>query len=271
MAYGRWGGGRLWRPERHLSILELVKNGTLDLKLAALLWLMMEHRASVLVAAGPSFAGKTTTFNVLRDFLPPSVKQVELRGYGEDFAFLEESDPSQTYLVAEEFSDYMDYVWGDTAQRAFQLLTEGYGLGGTIHARTAQEVLYVLNGYLEIPVRTLAHLDAIVMLRAAPPRLYGSQPLRHIESVSLVLPHEEGIAIQVVASREMGSDRCVIAEEKGLQSALAAKLSIGMTDVAAETAERETRLAKLLKDGRVTRDEVRKSVVKFYDSRRGEP
>jgi type IV secretory pathway ATPase VirB11/archaellum biosynthesis ATPase len=165
MIYRGWGGARFRRPETRLSVLELVKSGTLDLRLASLLWLLMEHRASVLVAAGPSFAGKTTLFNVLLDFLPSAVKQVELRGYGEDFGFIEGATPAKTYLIAEEFSDYLDYVWGDTAQRAFQLLEEGYGLGGTIHARTPQEVLYVLNGYLEIPVKTLTRLDAIVMLR----------------------------------------------------------------------------------------------------------
>src|SRR3989304_1724819 len=150
-AFRRWGGWGFDRGPR-LSILEIVKTGTLDLKLAGLLWLLMEHRASVLVAAGPSFAGKTTTLNVLLDFLPPNVKQVDLRGYGEDFKFLESATPADTYLVAEEFSDYMDYVWGDTALRAFALVTNGYGLGGTIHARTAKEALLVLHEYLEVPL-----------------------------------------------------------------------------------------------------------------------
>jgi hypothetical protein len=227
----------------------------------------MGFRASALVAAGPSYAGKTTTFNVLRDFLPPEMKEVELRGYGEDFSFLETTTPAQTYMIAEEFSEYMDYIWGDTAQRAFQLLAEGYGLGGTIHARTPQEVLYVLNGYLEIPVKTLTRLDAIVILRATPGRLYGSEPLRRIESVSLVFSHEDGIAIQTIASREMGKDAFVLADEKALQAGLTAKFGTGRIDVAAEMKVREQLLAKLLKEGRISREEVRGAIVEFYEGK----
>ena len=201
-SYRRWGRGRQWIPERRLSVLELVRSGTLDLKLASLFWLIMGQRASVLVAAGPSFAGKTTTLNVMLDFLPPSVNQITLNGSDEDFGFLKDAEAPRTYMIAEEFSEYMDYVWGEAAQRAFQLLTEGYGLGGTIHARTAKEALLVLHEYLEVPVEALSALGAVVMIRATPGRLYGSQPVRRVESVSLVLPHEKGIAIQPIASRE---------------------------------------------------------------------
>ena len=68
-----------------LSILDLVESKTLDLKLAGLLWLIMESRASVQVASEPIYAGKTTLLHSLLDLLPPDLQWYYLRGFSEDF------------------------------------------------------------------------------------------------------------------------------------------------------------------------------------------
>ena len=57
-ASGMWG--LPGRGAGRLSILDLVGNNTLDLRLASLLWLLVEKKASVIVAAAPQLAGKTT-------------------------------------------------------------------------------------------------------------------------------------------------------------------------------------------------------------------
>ena len=193
-----WRGySRFWEPPKRLSALELVNSGTLDIKLASLLWLMMEYRASVIVAAGPSFAGKTTILNMLLDFLHPRVKQTHLRGEFEDFGFLKDARPAETYLVASEFSNYFGYVWGNVARKAFQLLAQGYSLGGTIHARTAKEVVYILHQYLGLPLPIIAHLGAIINLRVIPGRTYTSEPIRQIESVGLPLFADDTMTIEI--------------------------------------------------------------------------
>jgi energy-coupling factor transporter ATP-binding protein EcfA2 len=248
-------------------VLELVNSGSLDLRLAALLWLMMEYRAPVLVAAGPSNAGKSTTLNVLLDFLPPEVKEVHLRGEGEDFAFLDNSVAAQTYMVAAEFSDYGDYIWGETAQRAFVLLAEGFSLGGTIHARTANEVVGILHEYLELPLSLLARLGAIITLRVTPGRSRMEEPVRRIESVSLVMPCGKGLALQALASRQQGTDELAFASDKTLQTAISSKFDMVNIRVAAEILVRQQYLERLLNDGKVSRDEVRQAVVEFYAAR----
>ena len=250
-----------------MSILELVKSGSLDLRLASLLWLMMEQRASILVAAGPSFAGKTTTLNALLDFLHPDVKEVRLNGWGEDFRFLKDATPSKTYIVAEEFSDYGDYVWGETAQKAFNLLDDGYSLGGTIHARTAKEVLLVLHQYLGISVPLLGRLGAVVNLSATRQR-YDPEPIRHIEAVTLTTTVKDGLAIHTIASRESGSDSCIIADDKTLQVALSNKFALGSLSVSKEIEIRRQYLSDLQGKGKVSRDDVREAIIKFYESRR---
>ena len=263
MGMYRWfGRGRYGEPEKRLSVLDLVKSGTLDLRLASLLWVIMEHRASVLVAAGPSFAGKTTTLNVLLDFLRPEVKEVRLSGYDEDFGFVDTAEPANTYIVAEEFSDYGDYVWGETAQRAFNLMKEGYALGGTIHARTAREVAYILNQYLELPIETIARLDVIVTLGVGGRR--GYEPVRRIDSVSLFVPVGDKTGIQTIASNELGGGTFAIADDKTLQAALLKRFPPGEVSVWRAMTERELFLGKMLPAGKIDRDTVRKGILEFY-------
>jgi hypothetical protein len=258
-------GGRMWGNDRQLSILEIVKSGTLSLRLASLLWVMMGSRPSVLVAAGPSFAGKTTTLNVLLDFLRPNVKVVRLNGYGEDFSFLKGSKPSETHIVAEEFSDYGDYIWGDTAIRAFGLIREGYALSGTIHATNPREIVYILHEYLGLPIETIAQIDAVVTLEA----VRGAGPrdvIRIIDSVSVFVPVGEKTGIQTIASYELGGGTFAIADDKTLQKALSTKFALGTTDVAAAMREREFALGTMLDSGKVGRDDVRRGIVEFYKS-----
>ena len=244
--------------------MDLVNSGTLDLRLASLLWVIMEHRASVLVAAGPSFAGKTTTLNVLLDFLRPEVKEVRLSGYDEDFGFLAASEAANTYIVAEEFSDYGDYIWGETAQKAFDLMRDGYALGGTIHARTAREVAYILNQYLGLPIETIARLDAIVTLGVA--RRHGYELVRRIDSVSLFVPVGDKTGIQTIASNELGGGTFAIVDDKKLQTALAKRFAPGKVTVWRAMTERELFLRKMLSAGKIDRDEVRKGILGFYKS-----
>lgn len=264
MVYGGRGGRWFMEPASPLSILELAKSGTLDLRLAALLWTVMEKRASVLVAAGPSRAGKTTTLNALLDFMNPSVRQIELRGYEEDFGFLKSAKPANTYLVAAEFSDYGAYVWGDIALKAFELLVNGYGLGGTIHAQTARDVIGILNQYLGLPVETLVHIDAVVTLKVTAGRLYGSEPVRRIHAVTLVMPHEKGIALQVLASLKPGGNGFDIADDDVLEEALSEKLGIKKGSLAQGLEEKQNFLTKLQEQGKISRDEVRQAIEDYY-------
>lgn len=261
--WGRWGFDRGPR----LSILEIVKSGTLDLRLAGLLWLLMEHRTSVIVAAGPSFAGKTTTLNVLTDFLRPEVKEVRLKGDDEDFSFLKDSEPTKTYMVAEEFSDHFaEYVWGDVAIKAFNLLTQGYALGGAMHARTAQESLALLHHYLGLPLALLGRLGAVVTLSVSYGRGYDAEPVRRIDTVSLVRPADGGlISLEVIAFR--GSAKASMAELAGdsdLRHSVAAKTGIEPRLVIPEMEKREQFLKRLLDQGKHSRDEVRQGILEFY-------
>lgn len=265
-----WHGyHRFWEPEETLSVLEIIKTGTIDLRLAGLLWLLMEHRASAVVSAGPSFAGKTTMLHVLLDFLPPSVKPVHLQGNLEDFSFLEDARPAETYLVASEFNNYFWYVWGRVARRAFQLMTQGYSLGGTIHARNAKEVAYIFYRYLGLPLEVIGQLGVIVNLRVTAGRNYYSEPLRQVESVSLPMLTGDSITIKPIALGKPGSHGYEIADNQTLREALSTKFGINNIDPEHELFVREQFLGQLLSEGRLSQSEVRQAIVKFYESRHG--
>jgi hypothetical protein len=268
MYYPRWVNQQSDNDFEGLSVLDLVNSGTIDCKLAGLLWTLMEHRASVLVAAGPAFAGKTTLLNSLLDFLPSDLQRINLQGYFEDFKFLSSSQPEKTYLVAEEFSNhgFAEYLWGYKAVKTFNLLPRGYRLGGTIHARKSEEVIYVLNKYLGLPLSILTQLGIIVNLRAAAGQRWEDEPIRRVVSVDLVLPYQEQLAIQVLAARNFTDNGFTYLDEKALQQALASKNLIGKCPIEAEIDTRMRFLSHLLKNENTSRQELRNAVAEYHRS-----
>ena len=260
---------RFFEQQEPFSILELVNTGTLDLHLAAILWLMMEKRSSIIVGAGPSFAGKTTMFNALLDLLPPNTKRVYLYGDYHDFSFVDTAVPSETYLVAEEFNTHMDYVWGQTAITAFTLLKEGYSMGGTMHARTPQEVVYLFHHYLGLSLPLVSEIDAVVNINVTWDRSRDTEPLRQVESVGLLLPgNDEAISLGVVVLREEGEKNLRFADSDQLRKLFSEKYNVDFSDIEKEIAIRENYLEQLMIDMKISHLEVREAVVDFYNTRK---
>lgn len=259
---------RFFEPEP-FSILELVNTDTLDLHLAAILWMMMEQRSSIIVGAGPGFAGKTTLLNSLLDLLPSNVKRVYLYGDHHDFSFVKTAVPSETYLVAEEFNTYMNYVWGQTAITAFTLLKEGYSMGGTMHARTPQEVVYMFHQYLGLSLPLISLIDAVINISVTWDRSSRSEPLRQVESVGLLFPgDEEAISLGIVAGREEGEKNLKYADSVQLRKLFFEKYNVDIPDIENEITIREKYLEQLMIDMRISHQEVKEAVLEFYNSRK---
>ncbi|MBN1188666.1 MAG: hypothetical protein JXA46_02845 [Dehalococcoidales bacterium] len=249
-----------------LSILDLVNSGTVDCKLSALLWILMEQQASIIVASMPVFAGKSTLLHALLDFLPSDLPKINLKGYFEDFEFLESSPQEKSYLIAEEISNhgFFEYLWGFKAVVTFKLLAEGYKLGTTMHARNSQEAIYILHKVLGISFPLISHLGIIVNLHATAGRTYWDDPIRRVSSVDLILPHEEGLAIQVLAARQYTEKGFEYQNDKILQKALAGKSLAGKYQIYAEIEKRKHYLRHLLRTGRTSRCEVREAVRSYH-------
>ncbi len=258
------GGGWFFEPPEPKSILELVNFGTLDLRLASILWLMMERRASVLVAAGPSNAGKSTLLGALLDLLPPEVEQIHLMNKVEDSILLEDTVPANTYMVAAEISSHGWYLWGHEAWRAFELLSGGCGLSGTMHARTVREAVDILHIELGLPLSQVANLDAVITMRMTGD--WGA-PVRRVEAVGLIGPEKDGLSIRIISSRSLDNEELNFADDGDLYDALSKKIGISDNLIGPEIQLREQFLGNLMEQDRLSPDEVKEAVVEFYRSR----
>ncbi len=259
-----WWRGGFFEPPEPISILELVNFGSLDLRLAGILWLMMERRASVVVAAGPSNAGKSTLLGALMDLLPPGVEQIHLMNTVEDIIFSEDTVPANTYLVASEISNHGFYLWGHEAWRAFELLSGGCGLSGTMHARTVRETIDILHIALGLPLSQIANLDAVVTIR-----MTGSweAPVRRVEAVGLITPEKDGLSIRIISSRSLDNEELNFADDGELYAALSGKIGISANLIGPEIQLREQFLGNLIKQDSISPEEVKKAAIEFYRSR----
>src|SRR4051794_41648356 len=120
--------------------MTLIREGTLDTEPAATLWLLVEARVPVIVAAETGRAGKSTMLDAFLPFLPADIRVVRLAGETETFDWLPQASelgwssgssapkepatrdpirPATTVIYAAELSDHLpDYTWGKAAQVA---------------------------------------------------------------------------------------------------------------------------------------------------------
>ena len=188
--FGWWGWH--WQPPVPLSVMQIIEAGSADTELMALVWAMLSRRASVLVAAEPPMAGKTTTLTALLDLMPPNTKRVYLRGHYETFDFIREEDiePRNTYVLANEMSDHLAvYLWGSRIYKTFELIEQGYAIGSTMHAETVEDVVAILNSDpLRVPPHWIANLTLVINLYVS--NTYG-RGVRRFNSVNMLGPGNE--------------------------------------------------------------------------------
>lgn len=167
-----------YESSQQLSVPELIAKGSVDAPTAAILWLMLERRASYLIA-GPTDptpgVGKTTTLNALLPFYPTGTGLVYTVGMYEDFSFLNATTPGETTVLANEVSDHLRiYMWGRPARRFLKLAAQGYAVASTCHADELPDVLAILRDDLKLQPAEIARIPLIVNIglvgRGWPPR-----------------------------------------------------------------------------------------------------
>ena len=162
---GWWGYH--WSLPRPMSAVEIVGSGVIDGRLMATLWAVLARRRSVMLSSEAPMAGKTTTLSALVDFLPDQTVGVFLRGWSEDFSWLDEVGADRGYLLVNEMSDHLPiYVWGRNARGALILAGRGYGLGATMHADSLDEALAQMRDELGATDTDLAGLTIYLQYSA---------------------------------------------------------------------------------------------------------
>ena len=162
---GWWGYH--WAPPQPMSAVELIATPAFDSRLMATLWAVVSRRRSVMLSSEAPQAGKTTALSALVDFLPPDTTGIFVRGWWEEYDWLDEIEPGTGYLLINEMSDHLPiYVWGRAARGALVLAGKGWGLGATMHADSLPEALGTLRTQLGATDTDLAGLTIYLQYSA---------------------------------------------------------------------------------------------------------
>jgi hypothetical protein len=186
-----------------MSAVELIATPALDSRLMATLWAVVHRRRSVMLSSEAPQAGKTTTLSALVDFLPDDTTGIFVRGWWEDYDWIDEIEPGSGYLLINEMSDHLPiYVWGRAARGALMLAGKGWGLGATMHADSLDEALDSMRGHLGATDADLAGLTVYLQYSAylTPAGMYR----RVEEAWHLRLDHKGTLAPVRLAAIEGG-------------------------------------------------------------------
>lgn len=257
----RWWGGES-RAEGRLSLLDLIRNNTLDVDTAALLWLLVENKSSIIVASMPQLAGKTTLLSALMDFAPPRYERVYANGQDEDFSFLARTDPANTYILIPELSDHTPaYLWGDAVQTLFKSLGQGYSMAATMHADTPEQVLDMLAGYpVYISRDALHHVRVIVNIKMS----YGERDmLRRVSQVTLV---SQGPTLNYLGGWNRERDTFTHTDSGEARMQLRKRLRRAERRLVAALDSHAETLISWLKQDPASVSDVQQMVVRYYES-----
>jgi hypothetical protein len=162
---GWWGYH--WEPPTPMSAVELIGTPSIDARLMAALWAVVDRRRGVMLSSEAPQAGKTTLLSALVDFLPEGTTGIFVRGWWEEYDWLDEIEPGTGYLLINEMSDHLPvYVWGRAARGALVLAGKGWGIGATMHADSLPEALASLRTSLGATDADLAGLTIYLQFSA---------------------------------------------------------------------------------------------------------
>jgi len=260
-----WWGWH-WQPPEPLSLVEVLQAGSMPPRLAAMFWLAMERGASLIVAADPPLAGKTATLTALLSLTPPETVAYFTRGIGETFSLPPRTDAHPTYILVNEMSDHLPvYTWDAYAQRAFELVAEGYSLGTTVHADTVDEALAVLQEEIGVPPDRVARLTFVVLLHLSNGPTGTRSARRRVREVAFLQPDGEGgFSHRRLAHWHADTDSFAVLEGGEDRQAFARWCGLSAEALLREIGKREAFLGRLMKDGTSSIPAVSAAIERFY-------
>lgn len=276
--FGWWGGH--WTPPIPLSVVQIIENGSMNARMVALAWLMIERRNSIIFSSEPPQAGKTTTMTAFIDFIPLEQRRIYMRGMYESFMFEDDSkgQPTNSWLLVNEFSNHLPtYLWGPKASRAFALQLQGYCLGGTMHADSAEEAVAQLQQELGVSDEELAQIGLLFIIRMYNTRTgrpirdeyempYGNNAvLRRVATGHLLSLGDDGkLKLNLFARWERSGDRHNLTIEPHLPL-IAARSDLSEAQVVEELDKREAYLTDLCARGLTRIPEVRRAIDEYHN------
>ena len=232
-----------------VTIVDLIRNGTLTAQMAATLWAAVDRGRSLAVVAIPRFAGKTTTTNAVLSLLPSEVPVHHLSGEEAEMDSLKEA-ATGGYLVVGEFSQAAPphYIWGAPVRRVFDTLTAGYSLATALHAPGLEEAFDVICQGNEVSDEAASRIDVMLYIRRFGDDLDNFwRRLAEVHEIDYVQPHGRLLY------------RCVEEEDRFE----GAEVPTFLQGDAAELEARTVRLEELAKTGQRGLEDVARMVGEY--------
>ena len=158
------------RGGRTLSIVDLIRAGTLNVPMAAYAMRAMQQGASLLTAARPGGAGKTTLMAALLNLLPPGIRLVTVDDPRVIRQRLGQAAAEPACYLAHEIGsgDWYGYIWGRDVADFFALIGDSYRVASCLHADTMEELIGILCGPpLRVARMALGRVGLVLFMHVA--------------------------------------------------------------------------------------------------------
>ena len=272
--------------EKPFSVVELISSGVINELIAAYIWLMLEHRRTLMVAGGTG-AGKTTLLNALSMFIKPGMKIVtveeipELNLPHENWTQLtartsyavgtmKTGEVSLFDLVKVSLRYRPDYiivgeVRGEEAFVLFQAMATGHGGMSTIHAETLDYAIKRLTSPpMNIPTTYMKLMNMFLHIQRVVARRPDGRVVvtRRVTEVNEVVDYDD---YRIVAKWNPKVDsHDVMLEDSYLIKDLAERMGKGEAELLEEIEKRTIVLHWMLKKGITDVWDVSRIIFRYY-------
>ncbi|HUT37351.1 MAG TPA: hypothetical protein VNE39_27965 [Planctomycetota bacterium] len=165
------------RGGRTLSIVDLIRSGTLSVEMAACAVRAMAEGASLLTGARPGGAGKTTLMAALLHLLSPGTRIVTVDRPGAIAEALARPAEPACYLAHEiGAGHWFGYIWGRSVADYLSLIEGPRRVASCLHADTLEELTGILcSPPLGASREALGRVGLVLFMHVRP----GPRGLRH--------------------------------------------------------------------------------------------
>lgn len=267
------------------TVIDFIQNQTVNLEVAAFLWLAIEYELNMIMAGGTS-SGKTAFLNTLMPFIQPNHRIVSIEDTRElqlpDFLHwvpLTTREPNAEGKGEVSMLDLMinslrmrpdriivgEIRRADQAEVLFEAMHTGHSVYATLHADTADQTLRrMTNPPINIPDVMMEALHLIVVQRRD--RRTG---IRKVYQVAEVLPAGETgaqTATKINILYRMRPDGTIVAHDPSVRVFDTLRMHTGMTDkeMLADIEEKMYVLEYMLKKNIDDVNVVGKTIAEYY-------
>jgi flagellar protein FlaI len=274
------------------SPLDLIRYGTIDSKVAAFYWLIVENGKNMVFAGGTA-SGKTTALNSVSLFIPPNSKIVSIEdtreislphenwlkaitrsGFGGETAGGKKMGEIDMYeLLKAALRQRPEYILvgevrGIEASVAFQAMATGHVVYMTMHAESTPAVIHRLESEpINIPRIIIQALD-VVSVQAL--LSIGGKKQRKIKEITEIIGVEPGtkeVLINNVFRYNEDKNAYVYSGRSYVLEKIAKTKGVSIADIENEWKNRERVMAWMMKKDLKNYVDFTNVIVRYYKDR----